>query len=168
MHQWTYIILMIIYTGFVAWAAIKLYKYYLRLSEKKPLFKWPQWLWERPDVSTYAYQHGPMITVTPSAKQRMKMGIHKNPQVYHSMPECQDNDYQGNNYVLRACRYCCTKYSKEVAKSGGIDVYTNNVLTSQGSKQTPQFLDEHDPRSDEKTPGNLPAGLPLEDLSGLR
>ena len=89
----------------------------------------------------------------------MKMGIHKNPQVYHFMPECQDNDYQGNNYVLRACRYCCSRYSKEVAKSGGIDVYLNNVLTSQGSKEAPQFLDD---------PRKLPEGLPLEDLSGLR
>ena len=105
-----------------------------------------------------------MITVTPNGKKNMKTGIVKEPEVYHFMPECQNNDYQGNNYIRRACKDCCLKYSKEVAKHGGIDVYANNVLTSQGSDERPRFLDEHDSMGYE----NPPRGLPLEDFSGMR
>ena len=76
------------------------------------------------------------------------------------MPECQHQDYQGNNYVLRACKECCKYYRREVSQHGGIDVYTQNVLTSHGSEDRPRFLDEKDP--------DPPPALPLTDLTRVR
>ena len=82
------------------------------------------------------------------------------------MPECQHTDYQGNNYVLRACSVCCKKYSVEVAKHGGIDVYANNVLTSQGSSERPRFLNEGETMGTEtRRDPDPPRGLALTDLS---
>ena len=58
-------------------------------------------------------------------------------------------------------------YSREIAKHGGIDVYANNVLTSQGSNERPRFLDENDAMGNEtRRDPDPPRGLPLTDLSG--
>ena len=80
MHHWIFIILMIIYTGFVAWIAIQIYRYFERTTRKEYLktlarkfrFMWPRWFDKRPDGKTYVYKHGPMITVTSTGRKNMK------------------------------------------------------------------------------------------------
>ena len=89
MYHWTLIILMIIYTGFVAWIAIKIYKYfqgktvkeYVKALAKKCRFMWPVMADERPDGKKHNYKHAPMITITSTGRSKMKKGIHKEPEV---------------------------------------------------------------------------------------
>ena len=55
------------------------------------------------------------------------------------MPECQDSDYSGVNYVLRACKRCNAAYHKRGLGRLGMDVNLINMEKAFRTKVQPCF-----------------------------
>ena len=55
------------------------------------------------------------------------------------MPTCQDSDYSGQNYILRACKNCNAAYSKQDLGRLGMDVNLINMKKAFKTEVEPCF-----------------------------